>query len=133
MEYLTLLGIIALAALASIIVGALWYSKFLFGNVWEKLTGQSTGLFGRVNAKSMMGKVLVSFIGDILVAAALIFIPLVTGANPFVLAVVYWVGFMIPVLKDGSLYEGRSWKVFCIDAGYRLVSLLAMSVVFYFV
>lgn len=132
MEYLTLLGIIALAAFVSTIIGALWYS-LLFRKIWMNLVWPNIDQSARPPKKEMIQKTLVSFFGDILVAAALIFVPLVTGANPFILSIIYWIGFMIPVMKDGSLYEGRSWKVFAIGAGYRLVSLLAMATVFYFV
>lgn len=131
MEYLTLIGIIALAAVASTIIGALWYSVF-FKKVWMKHAWPNLDPSALGDKKGMAGKVFVGFIGDILIAAALLFVPLITGANPFILSIIYWIGFMVPVMKDSSLYEGRSWRVFAIGAGYRLVSLLAMSAVFYF-
>lgn len=131
MEYLTLIGVIVAAAVVSTIIGALWYSLF-FKKVWMKYAWPNLNPSAPGDKKGMGLKILASFGGDILVAAALIFVPLVTGANPFILSVIYWIGFMVPVMKDSSLYEGRSWVVFFIGAGYRLVSLLAMSAVFYF-
>lgn len=119
MEYLTLVGIIVAAAVVSTVIGTLWYSVF-FKKVWMKYAWPNLNPSAPGDTKGMG------------VAAALIFVPLITGANPFILSVIYWIGFMIPVMKDGSLYEGRSWYVFFIGSGYRLVSLLAMSAVFYF-
>ncbi|MBE8432688.1 DUF1761 domain-containing protein, partial [Leptospira interrogans serovar Pomona] len=34
-----------------------------------------------------------------------------------------WLGFYIPVLINTVAFEGRSWKLFFINAGYNLISL----------
>lgn len=133
MEYITLIGILLLAALASTIVGAVWYSPFLFGKLWMKLSGISYNFSDSEKKRKMITGTLGSFLGEIFVAAALLLVPLITGASPFILSFIYWIGFMVPVMKDGPLYENRSWKVFFIQAGYRIVSLLVMSLVFYFI
>ena len=40
-----------------------------------------------------------------------------------------WLGFVVPVSLGSVLWEGKSWKWWCITAGYYLVSLFLMSLV----
>ena len=40
-----------------------------------------------------------------------------------------WLGFVMPVTLGIVLWEGKSWKLFGINAGYYLVSLPIMGVI----
>ena len=130
--YLTLLGVVLLAAVVSFLAGWLWYSPKLFGNVWMKELGYTKESMGR-NKKKMMQTMVATLIGEILKAFFLLFLSVGLGLNQFFLAFIIWIGFVIPVLLAFSLYEKRSWKLFYISAGYQFVSLLLMGLIFYFV
>lgn len=40
-----------------------------------------------------------------------------------------WLGFVMPVQATGTIFaDKRNWKLFAIDTGYQLVSLLGMGV-----
>jgi hypothetical protein len=43
---------------------------------------------------------------------------------------VLWLGFMVPLLVDSVLWERRPWKLFLLNAGYRLVSIILMTAVY---
>ncbi len=38
-----------------------------------------------------------------------------------------WLGFFLPTLLHGVAWEKRSWKLFCINAGYYLTLLMLLS------
>ena len=55
------------------------------------------------------------------------------SGNEMVLGVVLglwlWVGFVAIVLASLSLWEGRAWGLFWINAGVRLVNILVMAAI----
>ena len=52
--------------------------------------------------------------------------PLVNGVNS---AVFLWLGFFVPIHLSGIVWEKKSWKLFGINAGYHLVSLLIAALI----
>jgi hypothetical protein len=110
------LGIV-LAAVASMVVGYIWYGP-LFGKAWMKLTGLK-----EMGDKSQMPKnYTIMFIGSLVTAYVLT----VFGAS-FTTAFWAWLGFQATLLLSSVLFEGKSWSLYYLNAGYQLVSLLAMA------
>lgn len=124
---------VILAAVASSILGAIWYSPALFGKSWMhemKLTREDMD----AAKKKGMGKFyLANFIADIVTAYVLSWL-LTIGAYPIAVgpwkfAALLWLGFVAPVMFGSVLWERRSGKLFFINAGYRLVALVVMALV----
>lgn len=40
-----------------------------------------------------------------------------------------WIGFVVPVTMGVFLWEGKSWKLWALNAGYYLVTMLIMGVI----
>lgn len=40
-----------------------------------------------------------------------------------------WLGIVAPLIMDGQLWEKKPWKLFWINASYRLVSFLLMGAI----
>ncbi len=123
---------IVLAAVSRFVVGMLWYSPLLFGKSWQQITG----IFKpKVNMALAM---LVSIIGAALVAAIMscfmhrMFIDTVVSGKIFGFMV--WLGFVLPLYAEGSMYEARPLKLFLIDNGYQVISLVIMGalIAYYF-
>lgn len=123
---------VLVAAVISMITGYLWYGP-LFGNAWMKETGVS-----RKDMEKNMGmKYGIMFVGAIIMAwvldHALTFgisylgFGGVNGA--FSGAFFNWLGFVLPVTLGMKLMEDRSWKLWMIQNGYYLITLMLMSVV----
>ncbi len=127
---------VLVSAVASMALGALWYGP-LFGKKWAALMGWSNDQM-QMKMKSGMGKSYsLMFVGSLVMAYVL--------ANAIVFAseylVVYgvmaglmsgfvnWLGFVAPVTLEGVLWEGKSWKLWCLNNGYNLTSLLLMGVI----
>ena len=127
---------ILVASIASMAVGFLWYGPVLFAKPWMKLMGYTKE--GMEKAKKEMGKTYgISFLFTLLSAYVLTHImalsqnfygysPVMTGATS---AFWVWLGFVMPVQATVALFGGGNWKLFWINTGYQLASLVAMGVV----
>ncbi len=120
------------AAGASIILGFLWYSKALFGQEWAELTKIS--LSEMRPKKGAIQMYLVGTLSALITAFVLKqFIDLfyiVNIMDGLQLAFWIWFGFVTTVLVTGVLYMKQSWKLFIINAGYQLASLMVMAAIF---
>ena len=130
-NYLTVLG----AAFASFGLGALWYSPVLFAKPWMKEMGIDPSRMQSMKLTPTQAMV-AGFVTALVTAYVLAhFVEVwaqVTGgqmgiAEGFQLAFYLWLGFVAPVMLGSILWEGKSWKLFFINAGYQLVALLLMS------
>ena len=117
---------ILIAALASFVIGALWYSV-LFGRAWRRLQGIAEG--GKMTG---MGRTLaLGFLLDLLRAYVMIKVVAAMGAysigTGMQVGFWLWLGFIATIGLGEMLYERRPWKLFAITYGYHLVALLAMG------
>lgn len=115
-------------------IGFAWYSDPAFGKQWRKLSGIS-------EAKpkgSDMTKIMVLGLGGGLIMAfilshAEVFAGSYLGTSGLTLGLMTgfwnWLGFMVPILISGYLYEKKPLNLVFINAGYWLVSILVMGVI----
>src|SRR4051812_10269596 len=111
-------------------IGALWYSPVLFSKQWMKLVGKSNGMTN----KNMMAQIMITtFIASLVMAYVLSVI--IHSINP---ATVWdgavggfwtWLGFVATSGLINSMYQGKPLKLFSIDTGYFLVSLVIMGAI----
>lgn len=127
---------ILLAAVASMGVGFLWYSPLLFAKPWMKEMGLTEKSL-QAKQKEMGSLYFLSFIGSLVMAYVL--------AHSYVFAGEYmgvegtqaalttafwsWLGFVAPVQMTEVLFGGKSWKLYYLNTGYQLASLLVMGLV----
>ncbi len=128
MNYLVVLA----AAVASMVVGFLWYSPLLFGNPWMKLMGYTQKSMQK--AKKRMGMMYgLSFVATLLTGYVFTLfvktIPTLTLLEGVYLACMVWLGFVAPVQSTEVLFGGKSWKLFSINTGYQLASLVVMGII----
>ena len=117
------------AALATFLIGGLWYSPLLFHKAWM----DANGLKEQDLSKSSMTKIFcLSFLFSLIMAynlAAFLAAPDTTvwwGAAAGGLAGIGWVALSIGIL---GLFERRSWKYALINGGYFAVSFVAMGAI----
>ncbi|OGE31658.1 hypothetical protein A2631_00735 [Candidatus Daviesbacteria bacterium RIFCSPHIGHO2_01_FULL_44_29] len=124
------------AAVVSMGVGFLWYSPTLFGKAWMKLMGYTQEDLAK--AKKEMGKLYaLSFVATLVMAYVLTHVMILSknfyGYSPVTTGLTTafwsWLGFVAPVQLADELFGGKRWKLFCLNTGYQLASLLAMGVV----
>ncbi len=125
MSYLAII----VAAVAQFILGWLWYGP-LFGKRWMSLMGINPQSINREG----MGKTLVwTFIGSLVTAGVLRKFATMVGATTVGagvgLGALVWFGFIATVTLAGVLYEKRPVKLYILNNGYQLVSLVVMGAI----
>jgi MFS family permease len=114
---------ILVAAVVQWILGALWYSLF-FAKPWMALTGHRKGERPKGAVLSMIG----SFFGGLLLAFVVAHFVIWSGATTvcegLFVGFVCWLGPAAVPLFFETLYERRSFKLFAINSGYWLLSML---------
>lgn len=124
---------VIIAAVINMGLGAFWYSMSGFGKSWMKLSGLSKEDLDQAKKKGMAMSYALATIGSLVLAYVfahvLAYSEATTVAEGLQGAFWMWLGFVAVVLMGSILWEGKSWKLFAINSGYYLVSLLIMSVV----
>ena len=114
---------IIVAAVMSMAIGALWYSPTLFGRQWAKLLSKKVGDMGDSKAGYM-----VTALGALIQAWILVHFVRYAGSITFWKGAItgfwLWVGFVAVVMAGTLIFEGKSWKLWRINAGYYLVVLV---------
>lgn len=122
---------ILLGALASMVVGMLWYGP-LFGKSWMKLmgfSGESMKNMKMTPAKAMSLGYLSNVLMGFVVAYFAAVLGVVDANGALSLTIWFWLGFIATVMLGMVLWEGRSWKLYFLNIGYQFVGLLAMTLV----
>ncbi len=129
-EYLSqpnvIYGIIA-ATVVYMVIGMVWYSPKVFGEMWMKLSGVKAK--NVETTKAYVG-CLISSLLVVMVTSCLLHRLLINGYEASVLAAIkFWLGFIVPTLLGGVLWEGRPVKLFALNAGAHLLQLVAAAAV----
>lgn len=123
------------AAVASMVIGFLWYSPLLFAKPWMMAMGFNPEDKARIAAmrKAAGPKYLVSLLASLLAAFVLgkIFFHMVvwTSYQGMRVGFAIWAGFVMTVQLTDKLFGDRPWKLFLINTGYQLASCLAMGAI----
>lgn len=123
-NYLSVLA----AAVVSMVLGWLWYGP-LFGKMWSRETKM------KMETKNMGMSYGLMFLGSLVMAYvlshAIIFAGTylqMTGAPAGLMSGFFnWIGFVAPVTLGSVLWEKKSWKLWILNNGYYLITLLAMG------
>lgn len=119
---------VLVAALASFLLGGLWYSPLLFGKAWQREVGLSDEQLANGNMAMIFG---LSFVLSL--AAALVFAlflgprpPLALGLGAGAAAGLFWVSSSFGI---NYLFERKSLKLFAINAGYHTLQFTAIGLI----
>ena len=120
------------AAIASFIVGGLWYSPFLFGRIWMKLGGFTEK--DKKRPKRMFASYFFMFIGTLVTTYVLGNNLLYSGISSIGQALIYaffmLFGYIAPIQLGSVLWEVKPFRYYLIIILYYLVSLMITSVIY---
>lgn len=126
---------VVVSAVVAMAIGFFWYGS-LFGKAWMRLAGIT-----QEEMKSMkmtpLGASIGGFIMSLLMAYTLAhaivfgnaYLGTAGAAGGMMGAFWYWLGFIVPATSGVYLWEGKSFKLWALNAGYYLVALLAMGAI----
>jgi len=122
---------VLVAALASFMVGGLWYGA-IFGKKWIEVNGHDEA--AQKAMAERQGKTFLGFIIGDLIAASAIAILMNNLENPSVgvgvgLAFLIWIGALAPIGHAKNAANGRPLGVWLLDTPHELLSVMAMAMV----
>jgi len=122
-------------ALATMVVGFLWYSPLLFANPWMKLMGYDPNDKAKIAEmqKSAGPSYAMSLVASLLSAAVLAkVIQISTVHSPLYgikVALAVWLGFVTTVQLTNALFSRQPAKLYAINTGYQLVCYVVMGAI----
>jgi hypothetical protein len=126
---------IVVAAIATMVVGFIWYSPLLFAKAWAREMGYDVNDKAKMEEmkKSAGPAYAGSFVASIVSAFTLGLILHALHAEDMHFGLMagfhIWLGFVATVQFTGALFAKQSMKLFAINTGYQLVCYLVMSAI----
>jgi hypothetical protein len=128
---------VALAAVASMVIGFVWYGPMLFAKPWMKYMGYSQKDLKKEQAKmgplygiSFVLAVLTAFVLSYMIVMAQNFFEYPKLSTGLITAFWMWLGFVMPVQATSAIFStNRSMGLFLINTGYQLACLLVMGLI----
>jgi hypothetical protein len=119
---------VIVAAIINMVLGAIWYSPFVFGKIWmtamkktkEDVKGQN---MVKTHGLSLVSSVILAFI----LAAFVGLLGASTLQSGAIAGFFVWLGFVVTTNSASYLYEFKPLKVYEIYMAYQLVALVAMG------
>lgn len=128
---------ILVAVVVNFIIGFIWYTP-LFGKAWGKEMGYDPDMKPETSVllKGMTFMVIGNFLFAWVFAhniAAWSFVPgmeeMGQMQSALSAAIFTWIGFYLPSHLGATVWEKHSWKLFAINTGYHLVSLIVVALI----
>ena len=126
---------VLVCAIATMVIGFLWYSPILFATPWMRLTGFDPNDKAKIaemqkGAGKTYGLAFVASIASAVVLAKIIDIATVnTVLYGMKIGFAVWLGFVTTVQLTAALFGKQPTKLYLINTGYQLVCYLAMGAI----
>ncbi len=127
-NYYAILG----AAVVGFVLGALWYSPFLFGALWQKSLNLTDEQINKSKKEGMALRLVNQFFLGLLSAIVLSYVLRFTAVSleeALRMAVLLWFGFSMTSEVSRILWEQKSPLAALIDASLSLTIFLAMATI----
>jgi hypothetical protein len=126
---------VLVAAVATMVIGFLWYSPLLFARPWMVAMGYDPNDKAKMDAmrKSAGKSYAIAFLASLVSAFVLAKVIDLTTVNTALygmkVAFAIWLGFVTTVQLTAKLFENKPTKLYLINTGYQLVCYLAMGAI----
>jgi hypothetical protein len=115
------------AAIARTVIGAVWYSPALFGAPWMALVQCSEAEMKRRMPRALPLDLVGNFIMAFVLVHAVHYAGAATLGQGAAVGFFNWIGFVAVATFFSVTFEGRPFKLFAINNGFQLLSLLVMG------
>ncbi len=126
---------VLVAALATMVLGFLWYSPILFAKPWMRLMGYDPNDKARLEemrkgaAKTYLLAFIASLVSAVVLAKIIDITSVVTVLYGMKIGFAMWLGFVTTVQLTGALFGKQPAKLYLINTGYQLVCYLVMGAI----
>ena len=125
------LGVIV-ATVASVVIGMLWYARFLFGNAWMAALGRTEAEMTELQKSMGPGYVLAivgSFLSSLVMAMVLGALGEPGVGDAIITAIVLSIAFQVAMMATGNVFAGAKPRLTIINGLNAVVILVAQAVV----
>jgi uncharacterized membrane protein len=124
---------VLLADVSSMVIGAIWYAKPVFGRRWMRLTGVTDESMQKGAALPLIITFVVSFFtAAVLAGSAAIAQHFYEGdflLNAVLTSVILWIGFTAARLITHDLFDRRPSSLTVLNLAHELVTILVMGLI----
>lgn len=126
---------VLVSALATMVVGFVWYSPLLFARRWMVLMGLDPDDKAKIAEmqKSAAPTYMLALVASVVSAAVLGKIiavaTIATALYGMKVGLAVWLGFVTTVQLTNSMFSRQPAKLYAINTGYQLVCFLAMGAI----
>ncbi|MBI4144044.1 DUF1761 domain-containing protein [Candidatus Woesearchaeota archaeon] len=114
------------AAVVSYVIGIAWYSQWIFGRQWKKLSGVR-------HPKHPEKSMILGFISTLIMSFVLAqFIQIAQAGSAMqgiIVAFWLWLGFVATVSLGMVIWEGKSIKLYVLLNAFELISMIVMAAI----
>ncbi len=121
---------VLVAAVASMVIGYVWYHPAVFGKQWMKAMGKSEAqLKKEAQSKPYMYPVmfLASLVMSYVLAHVVFYTESITFADGALAGFWSWLGFVVTTAITDVLFENKSRELYMLKMGYHLVTMVVMG------
>lgn len=119
---------IAICAVLRAVIGAVWFSKFLFGRMSMPPACEGEAPKGSKPYVGIVVSTLASLLTAYVLALVIFAMGTVSVSEALQVGFLVWLGFTMVARLDSLLFGGMRFKLFLVLGAYNLIVLLAMSV-----
>jgi hypothetical protein len=119
------------AAALTMVIGSLWYGPFL-GKAWMKAMGMDPSMAmtpekKKAGQKAMMWMAVLALVSAYVLAHFVQYVAAETWLEGAQAGFWLWLGFQMPLVVQGKLFESKKTELIVINGAYQLVALLAQG------
>ena len=118
--------VVVIAAALNMAIGFFWYSKWLFGKTWLKLTHLSERDMQHGKMAILYGSI-VSLVIAYFLAFFEGYLGVATVSDGMFVGFCFWLGFVATTQISAVIWHKGSLRLFFINTGHKLVSFLVMG------
>lgn len=123
-SFLPVIGVTIL----NIILGMMWYSPLIAGNMWVKAHKFEAKKLKATSAH-YIGSLVVSLITALVLGSFINQFQIMTWRGGALLGICAWLGFVATTHFSGVIWAHKPFRVYLIDMGYQLFSLAMMGAI----
>ena len=117
---------VVVAAILNMVIGFIWYSKHIFGKQWMHLAHVTEHDMNK-NKTAILWAAVVSVVIAYFIAMAEMHLGITTVSDGMWLGFYLWLGFVATTQISGVIWRNKSYKLFFINTGCKLLSFLVMG------
>jgi len=121
---------VVVAAVAYMVVGAIWYSQLLFGQAWMQGIGKTKEQIASDSSPAnYIGGLVTAFIASYGIARLMVWTGRDTVADGIVLGLFVGVCFVLTSMAVNDMFEGRRKSLTVINFMYHITGLMVVGVI----